>query len=165
MNRGRFCKRLFCWDFVIDTAMEPKHSFCSRTSFHSRAVSHMKIANVYVGTIHQNVKIALQFTYQFAIFISVCNFHISLQFSRFGVYFLRGSLQFSYEFAIFIWVCNFHLSLQFSRHDSSTYLGFGWILWHYDIELINSMSATVLRVRQTKFKLRKIDYYLLFKSS
>ncbi len=49
------------------------------------AVSHMKIANVYVGAIDQNVKIALQFSYQFAIFISVCNFYISLQFSLFGV--------------------------------------------------------------------------------
>ncbi len=34
-----------------------------------RAVSHMKIANVYVGTIDQNVRIALQFSYQFAILI------------------------------------------------------------------------------------------------
>ncbi len=49
------------------------------------AVSHMKIANVHVGTVHQNVKISLQFLYQFAIFISVCNFHISLQFSPFGI--------------------------------------------------------------------------------
>ncbi len=49
------------------------------------AVSHMKVANVHVGTIHQNVRITLQFSYQFAIFISVCNFHISLQFSPFGV--------------------------------------------------------------------------------
>ncbi len=49
------------------------------------AVSHMKIANVHVGTKYQNVRIALQFLYQFAIFISVCNFHISLQFSHFGV--------------------------------------------------------------------------------
>ncbi len=29
------------------------------------AVSHKKIANVHVGTIHQNVRIALQFSYQF----------------------------------------------------------------------------------------------------
>jgi hypothetical protein len=29
------------------------------------AVSHMKIANIHVGTIHQNVRIALQFSYQF----------------------------------------------------------------------------------------------------
>jgi hypothetical protein len=48
------------------------------------AVSHKKIANVNVATIHQNVRIALQFSYQFAIFISVCNFCISLQFSHFG---------------------------------------------------------------------------------
>jgi hypothetical protein len=72
------------------------------------ALSHMKIANVNVGVIHQNVRIALQFSYQFAIFISVCNIHISLQFSRFSVQFLRGCLQFLYEFAIF------HMSLQFS---------------------------------------------------
>jgi hypothetical protein len=72
------------------------------------AVSHKKIANVHIGAIHQNVRIALQFSYQFAIFISVCNFHISLQFSCFGVEFLRGRLKFSYEFAIF------HMSLQFS---------------------------------------------------
>ncbi len=66
------------------------------------AVSHTKIANVHVGTIHQKVRIALQFSYQFAIFISVCNFHISLSFSHFGVLFLRGRLQFSCEFAVFI---------------------------------------------------------------
>jgi hypothetical protein len=33
------------------------------------AVSHMKIANIYVVTIYQNARIALQFSYQFAIFI------------------------------------------------------------------------------------------------
>ncbi len=49
------------------------------------AVSHKKIVNVHIGTIHQNMRIALQFSYQFAIFISVYNFHVSLQFSRFGV--------------------------------------------------------------------------------
>jgi hypothetical protein len=46
---------------------------------------------------------------QFAIFISVCNFHISLQFSLFG-----GCIVPTWTFAIFIWVCNFHMSLQFS---------------------------------------------------
>ncbi len=52
----------------------------------------------------------------FAIFISVCNFHISLRFSPFGVLFLRGRLQFSLGFAIFMWfffifisVCNYHV--------------------------------------------------------
>jgi hypothetical protein len=49
------------------------------------AVSHKKFTNIHIGTIHKNVRVALQFSYQFAIFISVCNFHISLQFSRFGV--------------------------------------------------------------------------------
>jgi hypothetical protein len=38
----------------------------------------MKTANVHLGTIHQNVRIALQFSYQFAIFISVCNSHVSV---------------------------------------------------------------------------------------
>jgi hypothetical protein len=66
----------------------------------------LKIANVHVGTIHQNVRIALQFSYWFAIFISVSNFHISLQFSLFGVWFLPGRLQFSYGFVTFISVCN-----------------------------------------------------------
>ena len=86
-----------------------------RNKFSIPLCPHMKIANVHVGTIDRNVRIALQFSYWFAIFISVCNFHISLQFSLFGVWFLRWRLQFSYGFAIFIWVCNFHISLQFSR--------------------------------------------------
>jgi hypothetical protein len=85
-----------------------------RNKFSIPLCPHMKIANVHVGTIDRNVRIALQFSYRFAIFISVCNFHISLQFSLFGVWFLLGRLQFSYWFAIFISVCNFHISLQFS---------------------------------------------------
>jgi hypothetical protein len=86
--------------FVIHAAIQPRNSFPEQVF--NPAVSHMKIANVHVGTIHRNVRIALQFSYWFAIFISVCNFHISLQFSLFGVWFLRGRLQFSYGFAIFI---------------------------------------------------------------
>jgi hypothetical protein len=78
-----------------------------RNKFSVPLCPHMKIANVNVGTIDRNVRIALQFSYWFAIFISVCNFQISLQFSLFGVLFLRGRLQFSYGFAIF-------MSLQFS---------------------------------------------------
>ncbi len=88
----------------------PTEKFFSRISFQSRCVSHLKIANLHEGSIHWNVRIALQFSYQFAIFMPVCNFHISLQFSRFGVEFLRGRLQFSYGFAIFISVCNSHLT-------------------------------------------------------
>ena len=72
------------YEFLSSTP-QPNREFFSRTSFQSRCVSLMKIANDHVGTIHWNVRIALQFSYQFAIFISVCNFHISLQFSLFGV--------------------------------------------------------------------------------
>jgi hypothetical protein len=108
------------------------------------AVSHIKIANIHVGTIHQNVRIALQFSYQFAIFISVCNSHVSVYSSYVEVCNFHMSLQFSYEFAIFISVCNSHITTY-----SSTYLhGFAWILCHYDLELIKSTSATVLHGRQ-----------------
>jgi hypothetical protein len=72
------------------------------------AVSHMKIANVFVETIHRNVRIALQFSYQFEIFISVCNF--SYQFAILTFQCIVPT----WTFAIFIWVCNFHMSLQFS---------------------------------------------------
>ncbi len=73
------------------------------------AVSHMKIANVHVGTIYQNMRIAffnshfsLQFSYQFAIFISVCKSHVSVYSSYLVICNFCMSLQFSYEFAIFI---------------------------------------------------------------
>ncbi len=106
------------------------------------AVSHMKIANVHVGTIYQNMRIALQFSYQFAIFISVCNSHISVYSSYMDVCNFHVSLQFSYEFAIFISVCNSHVTT-----PALTY-GFAWILCHYDLEFIKSTSATFLRRRQ-----------------
>jgi hypothetical protein len=99
MNCGRFCRRLFPMSFC-HPRHNPTEKFFSRTSFQSRCVYHMKIANIHVGTIFQNVRIALQFSYQFAIFISVCNSH-----------FLVVP---TWTFAIFIWVCNFHISLQFS---------------------------------------------------
>ncbi len=59
-------------------------------------VSHMKIANVHVGTIpkHENC---------FAILISVCNFHISLQFSyQFAILTFRCIVP-TWTFAIFIY--------------------------------------------------------------
>jgi hypothetical protein len=52
----------------------------------------------------------------FAMFISVCNFHISLQFS--------------YQFAIFISVCNFHISLQFSYQFSNITF---WCISYMDV--------------------------------
>jgi hypothetical protein len=68
---------------------------------------------------------------------------------------------------IFISVCNFHISLQLSRHDSSTsYVrGFTWIPCHYELELINHVSHGSLWKRQRKTRAKKIDYYLLLKSS
>ena len=101
----------------------PTEKFISGTSFQSRCVSHMKIANVHIGTIHQNMRIALQFSYWFAIFISVCNPH----------FLVHGSYV---DVCNFHRVCNFHMSLQFSyqfailtsRLQRTSYvLGFVWI--------------------------------------
>jgi len=75
-----FARDCLLWVFVIHT--QSNQEILSRTSFQSCCVSHMKITNVHVGTIHRNVRISLQFPYQFAIFISVWKFHISLQFSH-----------------------------------------------------------------------------------
>jgi hypothetical protein len=50
----------------------------------------------------------------FAIFILVCNFHISLQFSYQFAILTFWCMVPTWTFAIFIWVCNFHMSLQFS---------------------------------------------------
>ena len=107
MNCGRFCKRLYHWVFVIHIAIERKHSFCFRTSFHFCCVS------------YENCKCPCRnYTPKheicFAILISVCNFHISLQLShQFAILTFRCIVP-TWTFAIFIWVCNFHLSLQFS---------------------------------------------------
>ena len=104
MNRGRFCGILFPMSFC-HPHRNPTKKFFSRTSFQSRCVSHMKIANVHVGAIHRNVRIALQFSYQFAIFISVCNSHVLVYSSYMDVCNFHMGLQFSYQFAIFISVC------------------------------------------------------------
>jgi hypothetical protein len=57
-----------------------------------------------------NFHISLQFSYQFAIFISVCNSHVSLYSSYVDICNFHMSLQFSYEFAIVISVCNPHVT-------------------------------------------------------
>ncbi len=93
----------------------------------------------------------------FEILISVCNFHISLQFSyQFAILTFQCIVP-TWTFAIFIWVCNFHMNLQFSyqfailtsrlQHLHYSHC-FAWILCHYDLELIKSTSAMVLRGRQ-----------------
>ncbi len=148
MNCGSFCKRLFHWAFVIHTAIEQKHSFCSRTSFHSRCVSYENCKRS-----HRNCTPKCENC--FAILILVWNFYISLQFSYQFATLMFWCIVPTWMLTIFIWVCNFHMSLQFSHqfgfshHDSSTYLhGFAWILCHYDLKLMKSMSATVLHGRQ-----------------
>ncbi len=115
MNRGRFCERSFRWVFGIHTTIERKHSFCFRTSFHSRCVS-------YENCKRPRRNYTPKYENCFAILILVCNFHISLQFSyQFAILTFRYSsyedvcnfhmsLQFSYEFAIFISVCNSHVT-------------------------------------------------------
>ena len=50
----------------------------------------------------------------FAIFILVCNFHVSLQVSYQFAILTFWCMVPTWMFAIFIWVCNFHISLQFS---------------------------------------------------
>jgi hypothetical protein len=127
----------------------------------------MKIANIHVGTTDQNVSIALQVSYQFAIFMSVCNFHMSLQFSRFDVQFLCGHLQFSYEcmqfsyeFATFLSVCNSHVTT-----PALTYMA---LHESYVTMILNSLTPHQPQFSvedKDKIELSKIDYYLLFKSS
>jgi hypothetical protein len=124
------------------------------------AVSHMKIANVHVGTIHRNVRIALQFSYQFAIFISVCNSHISVFNAYVDVCNFHMSLQFSYEFAIFISVCNSHVTT-----SALTYIA---LHGFYVTMTMNSFTPHRPRFsmeEKDKLELSKIDYYLLLKSS
>ena len=105
MNRGKFCERLFPMSFC-HPRRNPTEKFFSGTSLQSRCVSHMKIANIHVRTIHRNVRIALQFciclqfSYQFAMFISVCNSHLLVYGSYADVCNFYMCLQFSYEFAI-----------------------------------------------------------------
>ncbi len=103
MNCGRFCERLFPMSFVWDPT---NWEILFQNKF-----------SIPLCLSYENCKCPCRNHTPkrencFAIFISVCNFHISLQFS---------SLQFSlfgivptWTFAIFIWVCNFHMSLQFS---------------------------------------------------
>ncbi len=143
------------WEIVLlsfchpHTAIEQKHSFCSWTSFHSRCVSYENCKRP-----HRNYTPKCE--NYFAILISVCNFHISLQFSYQFAILTFWCIVPTWTFAIFIWVCNFHMTLQFSFQfailtswlQHLTYMAFLWILCHYDPKLIKSMSATVLHGRQ-----------------
>jgi hypothetical protein len=139
----RFCERLFPMSFC-HPHRNPTKKFFPRTCFLSRCVSYMKIANVQVGTIHQNVRLALQFSYQFAIFISVCNSHLLVYSSYVDVCNFHMGLQISYEFAIFI-------SLQFSHQDSRllTYAASYGFSCNYELQLITPRQPR-FSVEETK---------------
>jgi hypothetical protein len=108
MNRGRFCERCSI-EFLSSTPQSNRNILSVSEQVFIPTVYHMKIANVHVGTIHQNVRIALQFSYQFAIFTSICNSHVSVYSYYVDICNFHMSLQFSHEFAIFISVCNSHI--------------------------------------------------------
>ncbi len=149
MNRGRFCKRMFRWVFVIHTAIESKHSFCSRTSFHSRCVSYenCKRPRRNYTPKHENC---------FAILISICNFHISLQCSYQFAILTFWSIVPTWTFAIFIWVCNFHMSLQFSYQFAILMSRLQHLLtWLWMDSMSLGMTLNSLTPRQSRFSPRK----------
>ncbi len=118
-------------------------TFCSRTSFHSRCVSYEKFKRPRRNYTPKRENC-------FAILISVCNFHFSLQFSyQFAILTFQCisymdvcnfhmSLQFSYEFAIFISVCNSHVTT-----PALTYIT---LHRFYDTMTLNSLTP-----RQSRF--------------
>ncbi len=83
----------------------------------------MKIANVHVGTIHRNVRIALQFSYQFANFQTVCNSHFLV-------------------YSSYVDDCNFHMGLQllFCNPRVTTPL-FLCTLLHMDSHLTTNLNS------------------------
>jgi hypothetical protein len=122
----------------------PTKTYFSRRNFHSRCVSYENCKRPRRNYTPKGENC-------FAIFISVYNFHISLQFSYQFALLTFQSIVPTWTFAIFIWVCNFHISLQFSHNVTQlqhVVCGFAWIPCHYDLKLINSTSATVLCGRQ-----------------
>ncbi len=142
-------------------------TFCSRTSFHSRC----RVSYENCKRPHRNY--TLKRGECFAILISVCNFHISLQFSyQFAILTFRCivptwdicnfhmSLQLSFEFAIFISVCNSHVMT----------LALTYVALHgfYVTMTLNPLTPCQPRFSmedKDKLELSKIVYYLLFKSS
>jgi hypothetical protein len=124
------------------------------------AVSHKKIPNIHVGTIDRNVRIALQFSYQFAIFISVCNSHVLVYRSYVDVCNFHMSLQFSYEFAIFISVCNSHVMT-----PALTYVALHGFYVTMALDSLTPCQPRFSMEDKDKLELSKIDYYLLVKCS
>ncbi len=107
MNRGRFLREIVSLSFCHPHRNQTE-TFCSKTSFHSRC----RVS--YENCKRQRRNYTLKCENCFAILISVCNFHISLQFSyQFAILTFRCIVP-TWTFTIFIWVCNFPMSLQFS---------------------------------------------------
>ncbi len=145
--------------FCLHTAIKPKHSVPEQVFV--PAVSHIKTANIHVRTIHQNVRIALQFSYQFAIFISVCNSHILVNSSYVVLCNFHMSLQFfSYEFAIFISVCNSHVTT-----PAISYVALHGFYVTMTLNSLTPHQPQFSMEDKDKLELSKIDYYLLFKYS
>jgi hypothetical protein len=88
-----------------------------------------------------NFHISLQFSYQFAILISVCNSHLSRYGSYVDVCNSYISLQFSYQFAIFISVCNSHVT--------TPHFLLMWLCWFHVTMTPHNQSATHIRLKQT----------------
>jgi hypothetical protein len=106
MNRGRFCERFFPMSFFHPRAIQPRNSFPEQV-FNPAVSSYENCKRPRRN--HRSKRENC-----FAIFILVCNFHISLQFSYQFAILTFWCMVPTWMFAIFIWVCNFHMSLQFS---------------------------------------------------
>jgi hypothetical protein len=166
MNCGRFCERLFRCVFVIHTTIKPKHSFSSRTSFHSCRVSYenCKCPRRNYTPKRENC---------FAILKSNWNFHISLQFSYQFAILTFWCMVPTWTFANFIWVCNFHMSLQFFMSVCNSHVtvpALTYVALHGFFVTMTLNSSTPRQPRfsvedKDKLELSKIDYYLLVKCS
>ena len=104
MIRGRFCEIFFSMSFSTPQS--------------NREIHFRKVFNPAVSSYENCKRPRRNHTSKrencFAIFILVCNFHISLQFSYQFAILTFWCMVPTWTFAIFIWVCNFHMSLQFS---------------------------------------------------
>ena len=143
MNRGRFCERLFPMSFLSSMPQSNQEIIFGNKFSIPLCLS------------YENCKWPCRNPSKcencFAMFLLVCNFHISLQFSfqfailTFGVLFLRGRLQFSDGFAIFISVCNSHVTTP----ALLTYAALYGFPCNYELELITPRQPR-FSVEETK---------------
>jgi hypothetical protein len=105
MIRGRFCEIFFSMSFSTPQ---------SNREIHFRNKFSIPLCLSYENCKRPRRNHTSKRENCFAIFILVCNFHISLQFSYQFAILTFWCMVPTWTFAIFIWVCNFHMSLQFS---------------------------------------------------